>query len=196
MARLEIKLLGTFQVKLDGDVLTGFRSDKTRALLAYLAVENTRPHRRDWLASLLWADYDDHAAHRSLTSALANLRQLFSPLGNWATLDASRSDVWLQISPELVAVDVNRLRELLDWTVSHAHRSLVFCHACSERLAEAADIYAGAFLPGMAFDDCPAFDEWQRAQQESLHQRVMEALDALTTHHLAAGRFGLAENYA
>ena len=43
---MEIKLLGTFQVRLDGELLTGFRSDKARALLAYLAVESTRPHRR------------------------------------------------------------------------------------------------------------------------------------------------------
>ena len=62
MARLEITLLGTFQVKLDGELLTGFRSDKSRALLAYLAVESTRPHRRDWLASLLWGNSDDRAS--------------------------------------------------------------------------------------------------------------------------------------
>ncbi len=196
MVRLQIKLLGTFQAELDGEVLAGFRSDKTRALLAYLAVENTRPHRRDWLASLLWGNYDDRAARRSLSSALANLRQLLSPLEGIAALDASRSDVWLQASPDLVAVDVSRLRAQLDRTASHAHRSLVHCDACSERLAEAVDIYAGSFLPGMAFDDCPAFDEWQRTQQESLHQQVLEALDVLTTRHLAAGRFGPAEYFA
>lgn len=196
MTRLEIRLLGTFQAKLDGDVLTGFRSDKTRALLAYLAMENTRPHRRDWLAALLWGNYDDRAARRSLSSALANLRQLLSPLGNLAALDASRSDVWLQTSPEMVVVDAIRLRELLDWTAGHAHRSLMHCDACSERLAQAADLYVGSFLPGMAFDDCPIFDEWQRTQQETLHQRALEALDALTARHLAARRYGQAEHYA
>ena len=196
MERLEIKLLGTFKARLDGEVLTGFRSDKTRALLAYLAVENTRPHRRDWLAALLWGNYNDRAARRSLSSALANLRQLLSPLGSFATLDASRSDVWLQTSPDLATVDVTRLRELLSWTASHAHRSLIYCDACSERLAQATDIYTGSFLPGMTFGDCPAFDEWQRTQQETLHQQVLEALDTLTLRHLAAAHFGQAETFA
>jgi DNA-binding SARP family transcriptional activator len=81
MTQLEINLLGTFQAKLDGEVVTGFRSDKTRALLAYLLVEGTRTHRRDWLATLLWGEFDDRSARRSLSSALANLRHLLAPMG-------------------------------------------------------------------------------------------------------------------
>ncbi len=196
MTRLEIKLLGTFQATLDGEVLTGFRSDKTRALLAYLAVENTRPHRRDWLAALLWGGFDDRSARRSLSSALANLRQLLSPLGAIAALDANRSDVWLQASPEIIAVDVARLREHLDWPRHHAHRSLVRCVACNERLAQAAELYVGSFLPGLTFTDSPVFDEWQRTQQETLHQQILEALGELAMHHLVAGRYGLAEQVA
>lgn len=46
MPRLSISLLGSFQVTLDDRPVTDFVTDKTRALLAYLAVENDRPHRR------------------------------------------------------------------------------------------------------------------------------------------------------
>ena len=53
MAHLSISLLGTFQVILDGEPVTAFESDKVRALLAYLAVESDRPHRRGTLACLL-----------------------------------------------------------------------------------------------------------------------------------------------
>ena len=53
MPRLILSLLGTFQVTLDGQQVTGFKSDKVRALLAYLAVETDRPHRREVLAGLL-----------------------------------------------------------------------------------------------------------------------------------------------
>jgi len=55
MRRLCIKLLGTLQATLDGDPII-FKTDKTRALLAYLAVENHRSHRREHLAGLLWSD--------------------------------------------------------------------------------------------------------------------------------------------
>ena len=40
MARLSIRLLGPFQVTLDGQPVTAFEPDKVRALLAYLAVES------------------------------------------------------------------------------------------------------------------------------------------------------------
>lgn len=196
MTRLELKLLGTFQATLDGEVLTGFRSDKARALLAYLAVESARPHRRDWLATLLWGGFDDRSARRSLSSALANLRQLLSPLGAIAALDANRSDIWLQANPQIIAVDVARLREHLDWPRTHAHRSSIRCAACNERLAQAADLYIGSFLPGLTFTDSPVFDEWQRTQQETLHQQVLAALGQLAMHHLVAGRYGLAEQVA
>lgn len=196
MTRLEIKLLGTFQATLDGDALTGFRSDKARALLAYLAVEKTRPHRREWLATLLWGDFDDRAARRSLSSVLANLRQLLSPLGAAITLDADRSHVWLQATPELITVDVSKLHELLDWTSRHAHRSPMRCAACIQRLAQAAELYVGSFLPGLTFSDSPIFDEWQRTQQETLHQQMLQALGVLAMHHLTAGRLALAEQYA
>ncbi len=195
MTQLEIRLLGTFQAKLDNDVLSGFRSDKARALLAYLVMEGARLHRRDWLAALLWGEYDDRSARRSLSSALANLRQLLGPLGA-ETLQADRNDVWIRFDPAAVTVDVAQFRSLLALTESHPHRSLIRCPACIERLAQAADLYVGPFLPGLAFHDSPAFEEWQRAQGEALHQQALYALGALTAHHLAARRFGHAEHHA
>ena len=49
MACLSVSLLGPFKVTLDGTPVSGFVSIKARALLAYLAVESERPHRRDSL---------------------------------------------------------------------------------------------------------------------------------------------------
>src|SRR5262245_50491481 len=79
MAHLSLALLGPLQITLDGVPLRTFRSDKVRALLAYLAVEADRPHRRDALAGLLWPDQPDRAARHSLSQSLLNLRQV---LGN------------------------------------------------------------------------------------------------------------------
>jgi DNA-binding SARP family transcriptional activator len=74
MAELSLVLLGPLQVMLDGAPITGFESDKVRALLDYLAIEAERPHRRDALVSLLWSDRPERAAHLNLNQALANLR--------------------------------------------------------------------------------------------------------------------------
>ena len=76
MARLAAHLLGSFQVTLDGQPIGGFESDKARALLAYLVVENDRPHRREKLAGLLWPELPERAARANLRRVLANLRQI------------------------------------------------------------------------------------------------------------------------
>lgn len=53
MGLLCVRLLGSFHVTLDGQPVTRFATDKARALLAYLAAEAERPHRREVLAGLL-----------------------------------------------------------------------------------------------------------------------------------------------
>jgi hypothetical protein len=78
MAHLSLSLLGPFQVTLDGQAVTGFKSNKVRALLAYLAVEAHRPHRREVLAGLLWPDWPDRDALSNLRYALSDLRRVIS----------------------------------------------------------------------------------------------------------------------
>ena len=76
MVYLSISLLGTFQVLLYGKEIGGFDSDKVRALLAYLAIESDRPHRRGALTSLLWPERTERTARHNLSQALFNLRTL------------------------------------------------------------------------------------------------------------------------
>ena len=75
MARLVLDFLGGFQVVLDSHPVTEFKSNKVRALLAYLAVEADRPHRREALAGLLWPERSDRDALSNLRYTLANLRR-------------------------------------------------------------------------------------------------------------------------
>lgn len=75
MAPLSLHLLGPVEVSLDGEPVTGFKYDKVRALLAYLAVEVERPHRREWLAELFWPGLSSRAARSNLRNALAVLRR-------------------------------------------------------------------------------------------------------------------------
>ena len=90
MPQLSISLLGPFQVTLDGEPVTTFDSDKGRALLAYLAMEADRPHRRESLAGLLWPDWPERSARKNLSNALYNLRQVIrdqdaSPRAWWTS---------------------------------------------------------------------------------------------------------------
>src|SRR4029453_10047444 len=73
--RLELTLLGSPDVRLDGQPLTGFRSVKAQALLYYLAVSG-RGQSRSVLAGLFWGEMDEHYARRNLNRTLSNLTQL------------------------------------------------------------------------------------------------------------------------
>jgi predicted ATPase/DNA-binding SARP family transcriptional activator len=55
-------------------VIEGFRSQKTTALLAYLALHRHN-HRREWLAELFWPDSDIQKARNSLRVAIHDLRK-------------------------------------------------------------------------------------------------------------------------
>ena len=81
MARLSIELFGPFQVTLDGEPVIGLRTDKVRALLAYLAVESDRPHRREKLIGLLWPGYPESSARRNLTQARQWATKLYAGAG-------------------------------------------------------------------------------------------------------------------
>ena len=94
MARLALSLLGSFRVSLDAAAVTTFESDKVRALLAYLAAEADRPHRREALVGMLWPDSSEQVARRNLSQALFNLRHTIG--------DAEAIPPYLHISREAI----------------------------------------------------------------------------------------------
>ncbi|MBN1137697.1 MAG: hypothetical protein JXM73_14010 [Anaerolineae bacterium] len=214
MKRLELHLFGSFQATLDGEPLTGFRSDKVRALLAYLALEGERPHRRQALAALLWGEQPDESAQASLRVALHNLRQMLKPLlvagdevaeGGVAEgevpdtpplLTITRQSV--QFSPQHPAcwVDAVEFDSQIAAQQAHLHRNLVHCDTCVQRMERVVELYRGDFLAGLALADSPAFDEWQTLQQEARHHQASGALRALTTHYMALAEYGAVEHYA
>jgi predicted ATPase/DNA-binding SARP family transcriptional activator len=190
MARLAISLLGTFQVMIHGTEITGFDSDKVRALLAYLAVESDRPHRRAVLVGLLWPDRPERTARHNLSQALFNLRTLLGDaaagddLG--ATLVADRQaiqfdaacDCWLDVAAFTAAVD---------GCAGHPHRRLDLCESCIERLHQALGLYRGSFLEGVSAGDSAPFEEWMRLRQERYHRLVIDAAHRLARCHELRG---------
>lgn len=176
MARLSISLLGTFAVLLDGEPVTTFESDKARALLAFLAVEADRPHRRETLAGLLWPEQDEHRARHSLSQTLFNVRQAIG--------DPAASPPFLLITPQTLQfnlssdhrVDVNTFTTLLRDDPIHPPMT----DLTLERLQQALALYRGNFLEGLSVGDSAAFEEWLVLNRERLHRLVEQALRRLT----------------
>jgi len=167
MTRLSLTLLGAFQATLNGEPVTGFESDKVRALLAYLALETDRPHRRDALAELFWPDRPQGIARTSLRQALANLRKVIGDReaahtegGAPPFLLVSRAE--LQFNPDSAHwVDVDHFRQRLAACETHGHPPSQVCPDCLPPLTEAVALYRDDFMAGFTLPDSRSFDEWQ-----------------------------------
>ena len=82
MSRLVLSLFGPLRVTLDAEPVTGFESDKVRALLAYLAMRAGEQVTRAHLADLLWGESAEEQARTNLRQALSLLRKLFREAGH------------------------------------------------------------------------------------------------------------------
>jgi DNA-binding SARP family transcriptional activator len=185
MAHLSIRLLGPFQVSLDGEAVSGFASDKVRALLAYLALSPDLAHRREALAGLLWPEFPERSARTNLRNALANLRQVIrdrdsSPPFLRATRQTiqfnGQSDYWL---------DADAFTELL-----------APVPPTSEQLEQAVDLVRGLFLKGFSLADAAPFEEWLLLLREHLGRQLVEALDCLTAIYEGQGAYVQALTHA
>lgn len=209
-ARLQLRLLGTFDAVLDGAPLAGFRSAKVRALLAYLAVETAVLHRREALATLLWGEFPERDAQRSLSQALSNLRGLLAPLSPelappepgmetqptaGPVLEIAGQTVRLRLEPEQAWVDLHAFDALLR---AAGLRGAAAPEGSSQAglIAQAIDLYRGPFLSGLSLPDSPGFEEWRLLQCEQHHQAVLLALERMVGHHLAEGHTDEVERFA
>src|SRR3982751_6140011 len=96
MAELRLTCFGDFQAALAAKALTDFQTDKIRALLAYLILEN-RIHTRNELAEFLWPGYGEESARHSLRQSLYQLRQLLH--------DAEADPPWLLADRQSVRIN-------------------------------------------------------------------------------------------
>ncbi|MDT8307010.1 MAG: BTAD domain-containing putative transcriptional regulator [Anaerolineae bacterium] len=173
MGRLSLSLIGPFAAALDGRPLQGFRSQKARALLAYLAAEPDQDHPRPLLAALLWPELPDRAALGNLRTALWNLREISrdrkaaSPLFVVTTGTirfSQKADVQVDLTTFL---HLTRAEEL--------NTPLGESWPAVARLEEAATLYRGPFLRGFFVDSAP-FEEWVLLRREQTQRRVVETL--------------------
>lgn len=185
MGRLEIKTLGPLQATLDGKEVTGFDSDKVRALLIYLAVEGDQPQRREKLAGLLWPDWPERSARTNLRSALANLRQVIGDReADPSFLCISRQTIQFNQGSDytldtlefndLIEVDVGRLKSLY----------------------KAVGVYKGDFLEGFSIPDSVVFEEWILINRQAFQMKLSGTLARLAEIYEEQGNYEQALSHA
>ncbi|MFN2323556.1 MAG: BTAD domain-containing putative transcriptional regulator [Trueperaceae bacterium] len=177
-------MFGPFVVERDGEPLRGFRSDKVRALLAYLAVQVDRPWSRSTLADLLWPEQPESTARSNLRNALSNLRHVLA--------DARAEPPFLRLSQ--AAVEANGAAER--WVDVDAFRHLRVGVADAQaaevdpnvvpRLEDALQLYRGPFLEGFSLASAP-FESWLSTTREELHRQAVATARVLAFAHARLG---------
>jgi predicted ATPase/DNA-binding SARP family transcriptional activator len=183
MARLVLSLLGPFRVSLDEQPITRFESVKVRALLAYLASDSSRPHRRETLASLLWPDWPSQSASSNLRYALADLRKNIG--------DRVANPPYLVIDRERIQLN----READVW-VDLMEFEQAIQQSSTTHLKSAIGLYRGSFLEGFSLPDSAPFEEWLLAKREYLSQQMLKLLSKQTEGCIEQGEYEQAEEYA
>lgn len=175
MEKLEVRLLGGFELVRGGQVLDQLPLRAARSLLAFLVLNRERAHTRDLLAGTFWPDFDEARARKRLSQALW---QVQTSLGEddgqrylIGTPDTIRfnpeADFWL---------DVDVFEETLE-EADDADRS-----EQTKALERAVDLYRGDLLAGF-------YDDWLFPDQDRLRTRFLGALERLADLSQARGDY-------
>jgi WD40 repeat protein/DNA-binding SARP family transcriptional activator len=157
---LEIRLLGQFEVRLDGEPVTlALRS--AQSLLAYLVLSAGTAHRREKLAGLQWPDADEDSARGSLRHALWRIRKAIE-------LGLPTGERYLLTDDLSIAFNAT-----VAYTVDATALDGATNSACTlDDLKDALSHYRGELLPGF-------YEEWvlrERERLEAVFDRKMDEL--------------------
>ena len=167
LRKCQLSLLGEFALRTaDGDELS-LPTRKDRLLLAFLALQESRPQSREKLAALLWADRAESQARDSLRQSLTALRRVFRAEG-LEPIKADRTSVVFETN--ILIVDA----------VTFAQG-----RAASEPTVKLAGLYQGPLLEGLD-GSASEYDNWLRHERhrlESLAEQtvVVASISALSS---------------
>ncbi|MEM8962998.1 MAG: BTAD domain-containing putative transcriptional regulator [Acidobacteriota bacterium] len=185
VSRLEIRCLGGFEVRRGDTLVTGFESQKVRALFVYLLRHPDRVFSREHLATLLWPERSDDAARRNLRQAVYNLKSALAKVTDESPVATPRGGQ-LQRNPAFSCwVDVGAFEQALDRG-----------HHDPQGLLDAVRLYRGDFLGTISPKDSDGFEEWARTERERLRDAAIQALSTLIDSYSARGEVRLGIEYA
>ncbi len=156
MEQWRIRLLGGLSVEREAHPISRFRTQKTAALLAYLAYHRA-PQSREVLMTLLWPESEPHLARHNLRMALSSLRsQLENSDLPGSVLRADRNTICLDSTA--VATDVASFEA----AIARAHTE----PGCWNTAVE---LYGGTLLAGF-------YEEWIAPEARRLEELFFQAL--------------------
>lgn len=196
MNRLEVFLLGTLRIQVDGvDICETLRTKKERAILAYLVEESARVHPRQTIAEFFWPDRPETYARMNLRQAILGIKKAFGG-------DDNAND-FLKISEEAISIkkkalwqDTKAFQEHIQFAKSHHHTHLHTCDECVTHLTDAFECYRGDFLEDLLLGDVTGFQEWIVFRRERYFRMMLDTLQLLTRIYYKQDNYDQSYYYA
>lgn len=185
---LHLALLGTPIVFVNGrDLTKRIPRKKSLALLAYLAIEHSRPHLRKDLSFLLWPDLPDERADHSLRQSLYSLKKILDSgsAAEHSSLLVDRLSV--RLNPEVFfTTDVALLGDPgPPCSLLHPPDR---CPHCEQRLTEGIEHIRGPFMEGFELPENDDFRDWITATREYCQMKAQRTVDQLSRLRESQGR--------
>jgi DNA-binding SARP family transcriptional activator len=176
---VRVRLLGNFELTVDGRPATDWHGQLGPALVKYLLAQPKRACARDVLLEQFWPGVHPDVARKRLHVALSSVRRALAAVTD-ATLVEFRDGFYRIAAVHGVDTDVDRFHALAE-----AGRGAEI----DGRLDDAAALYqrAAATYTGDFLADCP-YDDWTMLPREELRMAYVDLLDRWSGVLAAAGR--------
>jgi predicted ATPase/DNA-binding SARP family transcriptional activator/tetratricopeptide (TPR) repeat protein len=180
MAQLVLRLMGHFEASIAGKPITTFETNKSKALLAYLAAEADRVHTRDALAGMLWPDSPQSSAMQNLRHTLAALRKTIQ--------DRGARPPYLLVTRQTVQINRESDLRVDQWDFEQVlpRQAGSSPEASIDSLEAAIRLFDGPFLDGF---NCSSdlFDTWAQIRREGLNRQLQKARSRLAHRYAENG---------
>ena len=167
-------MLGGLRAILGDRVITRFQTQKTGALLAFLALHHGKSFARERVAELLWPDGDASAIRNRLNQAVSSLRRQLHPPGVSPNAVLVADHQSISINPR-VTTDVSEFQKLIQESLALEGDASV------PTLRKAVDLHRGEFLQGSQ-------EDWVATERLLLSDQCYEALTKLIRIYAYSGR--------
>ncbi|MCA9933857.1 MAG: winged helix-turn-helix domain-containing protein [Anaerolineales bacterium] len=189
---LSITLFGSLAVSLDNKSLSGFPTDTTRALLAYLVVHAGQPQPRTTLATLLWPNLSQEAGLQNVRTTLYRLRNVLD--------DKNREVPFILGDRRAIQFNVNSAYVLdasrFDALYQEIQRNKVW--QPEERtlhMETAVALYQPHYIPELVANS-NEFEAWREAQEQRHQRQAYWLLDQLVATAMTHSDFPAMSRYA
>jgi predicted ATPase/DNA-binding SARP family transcriptional activator/predicted Zn-dependent protease len=164
-SRWYFQLFGGFEARWGSLRINRFRTAKTASLLGYLVAHPPHRFAREALAELFWGDMESERARNNLSVALHALRHALEIPGAPQIVEADSK--WIGLKPDSYLADVLEFEQAIQLARASSDPAQQY-----ERLAFAAHLYQGDFLPGI-------YDAWVVEKASELQAECLNALEQL-----------------